>query len=53
MATIALISLHIRVEQRKPATSRVYPVLTMFGKDCGQISQKRHSACERPATADS
>jgi hypothetical protein len=51
-AGIALISLHIRSERQKSAYRRVYPVLTMFGKDCGQISQKRHSAFERPANAD-
>jgi hypothetical protein len=43
-ASIALISLHIRAQPPKAAVRRIYPALTIFGKDCGQISKKGNSA---------
>jgi hypothetical protein len=41
IARIALISLYIPYLQRNAGNSGVYPALTIFGKDCGHISQKR------------
>jgi hypothetical protein len=53
IARIALISLRIRDKPRKKAYWRVYPVLTMFGKDCGHTRQTRQQRVHIPATADS
>jgi hypothetical protein len=53
IAGIALISLHIRAKPPNPAYRRVYPVLTMFRKDCGHISQKRRQRVHILASADS
>jgi hypothetical protein len=52
IAGIALKSLHIRDRPRKPEPRRVYPALTIFGKDCGHTSQTRQQRVHIPAIAD-
>jgi hypothetical protein len=52
IAAIALISLPIRDMPQKAPACRVYPALTIIGKDCGHISRKGQQRVHGTATAD-